>query len=53
MTLPELVVDPLVTNICFAGPDLRTAYITFSKTGRLISCRWPRPGLQLVYQELA
>ena len=22
--------DPLTTNICFGGPDLRTAYITLS-----------------------
>ena len=39
--------DPLTTNICFGGPDLRTAYITLSGTGRLISCIWPRPGLRL------
>jgi gluconolactonase len=41
--------DPLVTNICFGGPDLRTAYITLSGFGRLISCRWPTPGLKLAY----
>jgi gluconolactonase len=52
MTLPGPLSDPLVTNICFAGSDLRTAYITLSKTGRLISCRWPRPGLRLAYQDL-
>ena len=27
--------DPLTTNICFGGDDLRTAYITLSGTGRL------------------
>lgn len=41
--------DPLVTNICFGGPDLRTAFITLSGFGRLISCRWPRPGLKLAF----
>ncbi len=39
--------DILVTNICFGGKDLRTAYITLSTTGRLIKCEWPRPGLAL------
>ncbi len=41
--------DPLTTNICFGGPDLRTAYITCSGSGRLIATEWPRPGLQLAY----
>ena len=39
--------DILTTNICFGGPDMQTAFITLSLTGRLISCRWPRPGLRL------
>jgi gluconolactonase len=39
--------DPLVTNICFGGPDLRTAYATLSATGQLVSFEWPRPGLRL------
>jgi gluconolactonase len=39
--------DLLTTNVCFGGGDLRTAYITLSGTGRLMSMRWPRPGLQL------
>jgi gluconolactonase len=39
--------DPLVTNICFGGPDLRTAWITASGTGALYKARWPRPGLKL------
>ena len=26
--------DPLTTNICFGGPDLRTAYMTLSGTGQ-------------------
>jgi gluconolactonase len=44
---PAEFVDAFTTNICFGGPDLRTAYITLADTGRLISCRWPRPGLRL------
>jgi gluconolactonase len=39
--------DPLTTNICFGGDDLRTAYLTLSGTGRLVSMPWPRPGLRL------
>lgn len=39
--------DILCTNICFGGPDLRTAYVTASSTGRLYKARWPRPGLKL------
>jgi gluconolactonase len=39
--------DPLVTNICFGGADMRDAYITLSATGKLIKTRWPRPGLKL------
>ena len=42
--------DPLTTNICFGGRDLRTAYITLSGTGRLVATEWPRPGLRLPYQ---
>ena len=41
--------DPLTTNICFGGADLRTAYITLSGTGRLVATQWPRPGLRLNY----
>ena len=39
--------DIFVTNICFGGPDLRTAYITLSSSGELVSMQWPRPGLPL------
>jgi gluconolactonase len=41
--------DPFVTNICFGGEDLRSAYITLAGTGRLIKMEWPRPGLVLNY----
>jgi gluconolactonase len=39
--------DRLTTNICFGGADLRTAYITLSSTGRLVSMKWPHKGLAL------
>jgi gluconolactonase len=39
--------DPLTTNICFGGADMRDAYITLSGTGKLVKARWPRPGLRL------
>jgi gluconolactonase len=39
--------DPMVTNICFGGPDLRTAYITASAFGTLQSHEWHCPGLPL------
>jgi sugar lactone lactonase YvrE len=35
------------TNICFGGPDMRTAYITLSDSGRLARMQWPEPGLKL------
>lgn len=39
--------DPYCTNICFGGPDLKTAFITQSFYGRLVAVDWPRPGLAL------
>jgi gluconolactonase len=39
--------DPMTTNICFGGPDLRTAYVTLSGTGRLVALDWPDGGLRL------
>jgi gluconolactonase len=39
--------DIFVTNICFGGKDLRTAYITLSSSGELMAMDWPRPGLPL------
>lgn len=35
------------TNICFGGPERRTAYITLSGYGQLFEAEWPRPGLRL------
>jgi len=39
--------EPYPTNICFGGPELRTAYVTLSTTGRLVALDWPEPGLPL------
>lgn len=41
--------DRYTTNLCFGGPDLRTALITLSLSGRLVALPWPRPGLPLNY----
>jgi gluconolactonase len=42
--------DLLTTNVCFGGEDLRTAFITLSGTGKLVSMPWPRVGLRLAHQ---
>jgi gluconolactonase len=39
--------DPMTTNICFGGPDMKTAFITLSWTGKLVAVDWPSPGLKL------
>jgi gluconolactonase len=39
--------DPMTTNICFGGPDMKTAFITLSWTGKLVAVDWPTPGLRL------
>ncbi|MBV9911469.1 MAG: SMP-30/gluconolactonase/LRE family protein, partial [Sinobacteraceae bacterium] len=41
--------DPLITNICWGGKNMKTAYITMSGTGKLIAMDWPKPGLRLNY----
>jgi gluconolactonase len=43
--------DSHPTNICFGGPDMRTATITLSGEGALGQMRWPEPGLRLNFQE--
>jgi gluconolactonase len=43
----EKMPDTYPTNICFGGPDMRTAYITLSDSGRLGVMQWPEPGLKL------
>lgn len=39
--------ESFCTNICFGGPDRRTAFITLSGYGDLLAVPWPRPGLRL------
>lgn len=36
------------TNICFGGPDGRTAYVTEAEFGRLVTFRVERPGLEWI-----
>ena len=43
LPVPE---DPYVTNLCFGGPDRRTAYLTLSITGQVVAMQWPEPGLK-------
>jgi gluconolactonase len=47
VALPESFADPMTTNICFGGPDLLTAFITLSGSGKLVSVPWPTAGLKL------
>lgn len=42
--------DPLTTNICFGGEGHRTAFVTLSGTGRLVSLPWSRGGLELAFR---
>jgi gluconolactonase len=42
-TLPDM----MVTNVCFGGPERRTAFATLSMGGTLVAFEWPRPGLPL------
>ncbi len=39
--------DIITTNICFGGEDMRTAYVTLSSSGRLVSMPWRCEGLRL------
>jgi len=42
-----VVPDPMPTNLCFGGADLRTAYVTLSATGKLVTVSWPEAGQPL------
>ena len=39
--------DTSVTNICFGGEDLKTAFVTLSHRNVLARLEWPRAGLRL------
>jgi len=41
--------ERMPTNICFGGAEMKTAYITLSNTGKLVSMPWPEAGLRLPY----
>jgi gluconolactonase len=41
--------DPFTTNVCLGGPDRRTAFITCSGRGRLVTLDWPERGVELAY----
>jgi gluconolactonase len=43
--------DALTTNLCFAGDERRTAYITRSATGTVVRTTWPVPGARLPFTE--
>jgi gluconolactonase len=43
------IADPLVTNICWGGRNMKTAYVTASGTGKLLALDWPQAGLRLAY----
>lgn len=45
------VPDLLVTNLCFGGRDMRTAFVTMSYEGRVCAMNWHEPGLRLTHQE--
>ncbi|SHH96516.1 SMP-30/gluconolactonase/LRE family protein [Pollutimonas bauzanensis] len=39
--------DTHVTNICFGGPDMKTAFITLASSGKLVAMPWWEAGLKL------
>lgn len=45
--LPDNSFVPLPSNICFGGPDMKTAYITCGGSGHLIKMPAAIPGLKL------
>ncbi len=47
ITLPDHVFSPLPSNICFGGPDMKTAYVTCGGAGYLLKMPAKIPGLKL------
>jgi gluconolactonase len=41
--------DRYVSNLCFGGTDMKTAYVTMGGTGSVAAIPWPRAGLVLNY----
>jgi gluconolactonase len=42
--------DPLPSNLCFGGPDRRTAYVTCGGSGHLASVRMKLPGAKQAFE---
>jgi gluconolactonase len=42
--------DMFCTKICFGGPDMKTAFMTLSGTGKLVAMDWPEAGLRLAHE---
>ena len=42
--------DPMPTNICFGGPNLRTAFVTLGGFGAVVAFRWPCSGASLPFR---
>ena len=42
--------EPFATNVCFGGPDLHTAFVTLSSTGKVVSYESPWAGAPLPYR---
>ncbi len=42
--------DPIATNVCFGGPDLHSAFVTLSSTGKVVSYKSPWAGAPLPYR---
>lgn len=49
----HFIADQDVTNICFGGPGLKTAYLTLSHSGQLVSMPWHEAGLALPFQQFS
>jgi gluconolactonase len=47
--LPVPEYDPMVTNVCFGGEELSTAFVTSSGLGKLYAAAWHCPGLRLPF----
>lgn len=45
------VPDTHPTNLCFHGPDMRTATITLARSGELARMQFPEAGLKLNFQQ--
>ncbi len=43
----EKMPERMPTNICFGGPDMKTAYITLSTSGKLVAMPWNEAGYVL------